>query len=107
MAILPRTWRWQHAQAAAFAGQQRASAVSPGGWVVLGCTRERGGPARRTKVPLKMAAQSHANRKLPGRPTRLQVRRPSLRARQSRFSTVTLANVPDPCESFEYSIRTD
>jgi hypothetical protein len=29
------------------------------------------------------------------------------RARQSRFTTVTLANVPDPFGSFEYSIRTD
>jgi thiol-disulfide isomerase/thioredoxin len=29
--FLPRNRRWQHAYAAAFAGQQRASAVSPGG----------------------------------------------------------------------------
>jgi hypothetical protein len=31
----------------------------------------------------------------------------SARARQSRFSTVTLANVPDSFGSLEYSIRTD
>jgi hypothetical protein len=49
--FLPRNRRWQHAHAAAFAGQQRASTVFPGGGLFSVVLVDAAGPHAAAKSP--------------------------------------------------------